>query len=207
MDEGLIVIIGTFAWYVYFLVGVWLRILVFEDVDPKNTSSLLHLTLLLHLWPLILATRSVAVLGKLFDLLVQGVSRMKRKLLVTLVLMALGGEMLPSLGYKPQLFDRVVAWWNAPPAPPSPEAQQLIESLESSDGWVIGQSNNGYSHLRKGNIMVTLHTFRADVAVGEFGQAVNVNGSFTNPEAMGIQNAAEKCLRKLTAKALETAAK
>lgn len=131
---------------------------------------------------------------------------MKRRLFVFLLSLVLGGEVLPSLGYQPQVFDRVVAWWNAPPAPPSPEAQKLIASLENGDGWkVSGMTGPSLNRpvVKRGDIYVTVRVWHADVSA----DGVCINDSLSFSESAAINTAAEQCLRKLTAKTLETAVK
>lgn len=125
---------------------------------------------------------------------------MKRKLIAGLVLMMLGG-------LSPKLYDGLAGWWNAPPEQPRSEAARLIESLESAQGWKVDKRvfpgpASDYTVLKKNDIRITLHVWRADVDIN----GMFINDSFTNAELRAINNAAVTCLRKLTARAMDVAA-
>lgn len=141
-----------------------------------------------------------------FALSTKGVFSMKwllRKLSVAMFLMSVGYT-----GSEFQLMSRLLAWYNAPPAPPSAEASRLIASLESADGWKAdgmvdrnGNLNGFLPSVKRGDVKVVNCTFSADIYTG--GNCVN--GSFTSSETRAINKAAATCLRKLSAKAMEEA--
>ena len=83
-------------------------------------------------------------------------------------------------------------WYNAPPTPPSPEAQKLIASLESAEGWITSSS----SYVSKGTISVHPDTILADILIGN----MNCNKEFSYSDRHAINKAASSCVRKLTAK-------
>lgn len=127
---------------------------------------------------------------------VKGVLSMKRRMVAVMLTLFLGGDLLPTLGYQPQIFNRMVAWWNAPPSPPSPEAQKLITSLENADGWATS-SEGGF--LQKGEVKIKPCTFSADVYVG----GMPCTGQFSASDLRALNKASSLCTRKLTTRAMD----
>jgi hypothetical protein len=129
------------------------------------------------------------VFQMVFPPLFKGVSVMRRKVLMPIVFTLLGGiSTMP--------ISSITNWWNAPPTPPSVEAEWLVDSLEKADGWVIdkpeGSSRTRWVH--KGDIFIHPCDVWADVSVSN----AKVNDQFTNKDLRAIHHAAEKCLRRLT---------
>lgn len=118
----------------------------------------------------------------------------------------------------PKLYDRAVDWYNAPPEPPSAEAQKLINSLNLVEGWKIGNStasatisNNGnpaygkVPNLSKNNIQIIL----SDSSMPWSQKAsITVDGSdcsnqFSSGDLKALNKAGNFCVRKLTARAMD----
>ena len=183
----------------------WFNFILNHDPSPVN---LLLFCARAAFWPLIVMEKAASGTVRVFGPYLKGVFWMKRKLFTTLLMLVLGGDLLPTLGYQPQIFSRVAEWWNAPPAPPSPEAQRLITSLESGEGWKMSQAS---ALLVRGDITIT--TGGEPILPWEKPQAfINVNDAkvsqqFNKHDRARIHDAAEKCLRRLTAQALEASAK
>lgn len=89
----------------------------------------------------------------------------------------------------------VEEWYNAPP---SLEAQKLVASLNELEGWrLMAGSDN--PKLVRGVTTIAPATWRADVFVS----SSDCSGQFSFSDRRAINKAANICLRKLTAKAME----
>lgn len=119
---------------------------------------------------------------------------MKRKLFLTAFWFALGA-------FSPNLKEYATEWWNAPPTPPSAEAAQLIASLQSAEGWEISSE---YKYPCKGDVVVSpSHLFFADIYISK----ANCSNQFSWNDRKLINQAADSCMRKITAKGLEQSTK
>lgn len=98
-----------------------------------------------------------------------------------------------------QMVSKAWQWWSAPPPPPSAEAQKLIASLRSAEGWVVCKlEGKSYPRLKRGNVLVKPDNIWADVYVND----TDCNGQFTVNDLKAVNSAAEVCLRKLATQAM-----
>lgn len=103
--------------------------------------------------------------------------------------------------------EKVVAWWNKPPAPYSAEATRVINGLTTGDNWSIAQKLPEECHreskacLERDKTRIVLRTWHADIYLGE----MKINDSFTAAESAAIQRAGEHCWALLQRKALGSA--
>ena len=93
-------------------------------------------------------------------------------------------------------------WFTDAPPPPSTEAQKLIASLNSADGWEAKEGRDGPGTLTKGSVTITAQDLSSLYLA-----SIRVNGTKANEEfgwsdRRSINEAARKCLRKVTANAL-----
>lgn len=131
---------------------------------------------------------------------------MKRRLFWALFLLILGNQ-------AEKAYDYAYAWYKAPPPPFSAEAKKLIYSLEEGQGWALCGTYQDDPALQKGKTFIIINgsglPFRrsASVRVGNTKDtpalAVICTQSYTAAELRAINSAAEKCLRELTAFALD----
>lgn len=95
-------------------------------------------------------------------------------------------------------------WYKAPPPPPSAEAQKLIASLDSAKGWRADgmrvEGNSSYPQLtgNDGKVAVVIRKWYADIHTGN----AKCNDTYTLAEQAAINDAAKRCLSRLTSKAV-----
>jgi hypothetical protein len=204
-------ILGSFVWW-FFCFGFcvmtddWLKrikVWTYPDVpeNPLQIACVFIPTIfpVLTLMGLFHLTKNLSksVQPLFSSVLTEGVFLMKRRIFMFLLQGALWYGVLET-GF----ISKTYHWFADAPPPPSAEAQKLIASLNSAEGWEAKEGKDGPGTLTKGGVSVTAKTWRTCNLA-----SIRVNGTKANEEfgwsdCRAINEAARKCLRKVTANSL-----
>lgn len=125
----------------------------------------------------------------------RGVSLMKKRLISWTFLILLG-MVSPNIG------EKVLEWYKAPPSPPSKEALQLVHSLEDTKGWIVWRGEaTGDLYLKRGEVKIKPGIIWSTIYINDG----NASGQFSYTDLRAINRVASPCMRRLTSQSVERA--